>query len=143
MLNMEPAQSLRKGKKPLRPLLGSMCQPVYLLLPREARRAVKGKSMLVKRYWILLSLVLFSAGCTKLPDVGGMPLPKLETQGPVTYRDLSAIPDPPSPTPFDTGQAAIQQLSQERGTTQAAADTVRGESFTQPTSAPPKFTFQQ
>lgn len=99
--------------------------------------------MLVKRYRILLPLVLLSAGCTKLPDVGGMPLPKLGTQEPVTYRDLSTIPDPPSPTPFDTSQSAIQQLSQERGTAQAAADTVRGESFTQPTSAPPKFMFQQ
>ena len=99
--------------------------------------------MLVKRYRILLPLVLLSAGCTKLPDVGGMPLPKLGTQEPVTYRDLSTIPDPPSPTQFDASQSAIQQLSQERGTTQAAADTVRGESFTQPTSAPPKFMFQQ
>lgn len=99
--------------------------------------------MLVKRYWILLPLVLVSAGCTKPPEIGGMPLPKLETQGPVTYRDLSTIPDPPPPTPFDTSQAAIQQLSQDRGATEAAVDTVRGQAFTQPSAAPPKFMFQQ
>lgn len=99
--------------------------------------------MFVKRYWILLPLVLLSPGCTTLPAVGGMPLPKLETQGPASYRDLSTIPDPPAPTPFDTNQAAIQQLSQDRGMTQAAADTVRGEAFTQPNPAPPQFMFQQ
>jgi len=99
--------------------------------------------MLLKRYLILLPLVVLSAGCTKLPDVGGMPLPKLDTQGPVSYRDLSTIPDPPAPTPYDTSQAAIQQLSQDRGTTQSAADTVRGEAFTQPNPAPPQYQFQQ
>ncbi len=99
--------------------------------------------MFVKRYWILLPLVVLSAGCTKLPEVGGMPLPNLDSQGPVSYRDLSTIPDPPAPTPYDTSQAAIQQLSQDRGTAQAAADTVRGEAFTQPNPAPPQFMFQQ
>ena len=99
--------------------------------------------MLVKRYWILLPLVLLSAGCTKLPDIGGMPLPKLNTQTPASYRDLSTIPDPPAPTPFDTSQASIHQLTQERGTTEAAGDTVRGEPFTQPIPAPPQFKFQQ
>jgi hypothetical protein len=98
--------------------------------------------MLVKSYWILLSFVLLSAGCTKLPDIGGMPLPKLD-QGPESYRDLSTIPDPPSPTPFDTSQAAIHQLTQDRGATEAAGDTVRGEAFTQPNPAPPQFKFQQ
>ena len=99
--------------------------------------------MFVKRDWILLPLLLLSAGCTKLPDIAGMPLPKLESQGPVTYRDLSTIPDPPAPTPYDTSQAAIQQLSQDRGTTESAADSVRGEAFTQPNPAPPQFKFQQ
>lgn len=99
--------------------------------------------MFVKRFWILLPFVLISAGCTNLPDIGGTPLPKLETQGPVGYRDLSTIPDPPAPTPFNTSQAAITQLSQDRGTTEAAAGTVRGETFTQPNPAPPTFMFQQ
>jgi hypothetical protein len=98
--------------------------------------------MSVKHFCILLPLVLLSAGCTKLPEIGGMPLPKLETQGP-TYRDLSTIPDPPAPTPFNTSQTTIRQLSQERGTAQSAADTVRGEAFTQPNAAPPQFMFQQ
>lgn len=99
--------------------------------------------MFVKTFWIALPLVLLSAGCTKLPEIGGMPLPKVEAQGQVSYRDLSTIPDPPAPTPFTTSQAAIQQLSQDRGTTETAADTIRGEAFIQPNPAPPQFKFQQ
>lgn len=91
---------------------------------------------------ILLSLALTCAACTKLPDIGGVPLPKLETEGPVAFRMLSSIPDAPPPTPFNASEAAIRQLSEERGTTEAAADQVRGESFTQPESAPPNFPFQ-
>jgi len=99
--------------------------------------------MWVNRNWVLVAIVLLSGGCTILPDIGGMPLPKLDTRVPVSYRDLSTIPDPPSPTPFNTSQDAIRLLSEERGTTESAVDTVRGESFTQPDSAPPKFMFQQ
>ncbi|HEX5279200.1 MAG TPA: hypothetical protein VFW28_03890 [Micropepsaceae bacterium] len=103
----------------------------------------KGNWMSVNHCLAALAVVLLSAGCTKLPDIAGMPLPKLETRGPVTYRDLGTIPDPPAPTPYDTDQAAIGQLSQDRGTTQSAADSVRGEAFTQPVPAPPQFVFQQ
>lgn len=86
-------------------------------------------------------LALLCAGCIHLPEVGGKPLPKIGSNGPVTYRDLSDIPDLPAKTPESEANAAIGQLSQSRGMTQSAAGELRHEPFIDPPAAPPGYSF--
>ncbi len=83
---------------------------------------------------IALTAVL-CGGCTHLPDINGMPLPKLNDDATTTYRSLTDIPDPPPVTASSTSEAAIGTLSQERGSTENAADQLRGEPFINPAPA--------
>jgi len=87
-----------------------------------------------------LAVVLLS-GCTHLPDIGGMALPKLSDQPPVNYPDLTAIPEAPPVTPANMADAAIRVLSQERGSAERAADQLQKEPFINPTPAPPPAPF--
>jgi hypothetical protein len=81
-------------------------------------------------------LGLLLAGCTHLPDIGGMALPKLSEQPPVTYPDLTMIPEAPPVTPLNMAEAAIGVLSQERGSAEHAADRLQKEPFINPAPAP-------
>ena len=84
---------------------------------------------------------LLLAGCTHLPEIGGMALPKLSDQPPVAYPDLTDIPEAPPVTPANMADAAIGILSQERGSAERAADQLQKEPFTNPTPAPPPAPF--
>jgi hypothetical protein len=92
---------------------------------------------LIASIWLGLLL----AGCTHLPDIGGMPLPELGNQPPTMYPDLTDIPDAPPVTPANTADAAIGVLSQERGRAEHAADEVQKEPFISPAPPPPPTPF--
>lgn len=83
---------------------------------------------------IALTAIL-CGGCTQLPDINGTPLPKLNDDAPMTYRSLTDIPDPPPVTAPGTSETAIGTLSQERGSTENAADQLRSEAFINPAPA--------
>jgi hypothetical protein len=86
-------------------------------------------------------LVLVLAGCTHLPEIGGMPLPKLSDRPPAAYPDLTDIPDAPPITPASMADAAIGVLSQDRGSTERSADQLQKEPFINPAPAPPPMPF--
>ncbi len=88
---------------------------------------------------ILAPLLL--AGCTHLPEVNGMPLPKLSDQVPTKYPGLTNIPEAPAVTPTSQSDAAIRTLSGERGNTERAAEQLQKEPFIMPTPAPPPMPF--
>jgi hypothetical protein len=88
-----------------------------------------------------ICLGLLLAGCTHLPEIDGMALPKLDDKMPVTYPDLTDIPDAPPITPANMADAAIGVLSQQRGSTERAADQLQKEPFINPTPAPPPASF--
>ena len=87
----------------------------------------------------ILGLVL--AGCTHLPEIGGMALPELGDQPPTAYPDLTNIPDAPPVTPPNMADAATGVLSQDRGSTERAADQLQKEPFINPAPAPPPVPF--
>jgi hypothetical protein len=86
---------------------------------------------------VAASLGFLLAGCTHLPEVGGMALPELSAQPPTTYPDLTIIPDAPPVTPANMSDAAIGVLSQDRGSTERAAGQLQNEPFINPAPAPP------
>ena len=86
-------------------------------------------------------LGLLLAGCTNLPEIGGMVLPKLSDQPPAAYPDLTNIPEAPPVTPVNMTNAAIGVLSQERGSAERAAEQLQKEPFINPTPAPPAVPF--
>ena len=86
---------------------------------------------------VAANVALLLAGCTHLPEVGGMALPELSAQPPTAYPDLTNIPDAPPVTPANMADAAIGVLSQDRGSTERAADQLQKEPFTTPAPAPP------
>jgi hypothetical protein len=88
---------------------------------------------------ILAPLLL--AGCTHLPEVNGMPLPKLSGQAPAHYPSLTDIPDAPAITPVNQSDAAIRALSGERGSNEHAARALEEEPFMMPVPAPPPMPF--
>jgi hypothetical protein len=122
--NMEPAMMQRKGKMP------------GLIAPAAKRRFAvaigRPRSTLLRS---IAFTAILCGGCTQLPDINGMPLPKLNDDAPLTYRSLTDIPDPPPVTAPSTSKAAIGTLSQERGSTENAADQLRGEPFINPAPA--------
>jgi hypothetical protein len=123
--NMEPVMMQRKGK------MATSIAPAA----KERRFAAatgRPRSTIVRS--IALTAIL-CGGCTQLPDISGMPLPKLNDDAPTTYRSLTDIPDPPPVTAPSTSEAAIGTLSQERGSTENAADQLRGEPFINPAPA--------
>ena len=90
---------------------------------------------------IAACLGLLLAGCTHLPEIGGMPLPELSDQPSTVYPDLTDIPDAPPVTPANMADAASGALSQERGSTERAADQLQKEPFINPAPAPPPASF--
>lgn len=101
---------------------GERCRPLKRLIPA-----------------VCLGLLL--AGCTHLPEIGGMALPQLNDQPPVAYPDLTDIPEAPPVTPANMANAAIGVLSQERRSAEHAADQLQKEPFTNPTPASPTAPF--
>ena len=66
--------------------------------------------VIVKSGMLFLLLAFGVAACTRLPMIGGKPLPPLAQEGPPVYRDLADIPDaPPISTPEST-DAAIKSV---------------------------------
>jgi hypothetical protein len=123
--NMEPAMVQRKGK------MATLITPDA----KERRFAVAiGRPCSTLLRSIALTAIL-CGGCTQLPDINGMPLPKLNDDAPTTYRSLTDIPDPPPVTAPSNSEAAIGTLSQERGSTKNAADQLRSEPFINPAPA--------
>lgn len=102
--------------------------------PGERRRPLK-------RLNPAICFVLLLAGCTHLPEIGGMTLPKLSDQPPVAYPDLTDIPEAPPVTSSNVANAAIGTLSRERGSAERAADQLQKEPFTNPNPAPPPAPF--
>ncbi len=82
----------------------------------------------------VLSTVL-CGGCTHLPDINGMPLPNLSAEAPTSYRSLTDIPDPPPVTEPGVSEMAMGALSEQRGSTEQAADRLRAEPFINPAPA--------
>ena len=91
---------------------------------------------------MIVALLGFAAtACVHLPEVGGMPLPKLTTAEKSTFRNLADIPEAPFTTVPDVSDAAIEMLSQERSATEHAAEELRAEPFIPPTPPPPVMPF--
>ncbi len=84
---------------------------------------------------------LLLTGCTGLPEVNGMPLPKLSDQPATRYPSLTTIPEAPAITPANQSDAAIRALSGERGNTERAAEQLQQEPFMMPVPAPPPMPF--
>lgn len=101
----------------------------------------KNGRRLVKPLITMVLVALAAQACTKLPAIGGMPLPKLTAQENSTFRNLGNIPDPPFVTAPDVSDAAIEMLSRERSTTEHAAEELRAEPFIPPSPSPPVMPF--
>lgn len=84
----------------------------------------------------MVMLGFSTAACAHLPEIGGMPLPKLTSEQKTTFRNLADIPQPPATTAPDVNDAAIETLSQERSATEHAAEELRAQPFIQPTQPP-------
>ena len=97
----------------------------------------------MKSLQTLAAVALLCGACTHLPEVGGQPLPSLEGNAPTTYRSLTDIPEAPPVTSPNMSEAAIQTLSQERGSTENAAGELRGEPFIKPNPEPHQNPFQE
>ena len=102
---------------------------------------MEGYNRVVKRVMIVALFGFVAAACAHLPEVGGMPLPKLTTEEKSTFRNLADIPEAPFPTAPDVVDAAMEMLSQERSTTEHAAEDLRAEPFIQPSPPPPVMPF--
>jgi hypothetical protein len=87
----------------------------------------------------LLAVAL--AACAGLPAIEGEQLPKdASPAGPVVYRDLADIPDPPPISPPKANQEAIQSLMMDRAKTAQTAEDLRQQPFNMPDpSTPPGF----
>jgi hypothetical protein len=104
------------------------------------RLATYGRRI-VKPLITMVLLGIAGQGCTHLPAIGGVPLPKLTAQEKSTFRNVGDIPDPPFVTPPDVTDAAIEMLSRERSTTEHAAEELRAEPFISPSPPPPEMPF--
>jgi len=102
---------------------------------------LEGYNRVVKQMMIVALVGFAAAACTHLPEIGGMPLPKLTTEEKSTFRNLADIPEAPFTTAPDVTDAAIETLSQERSVAEHAADELRAEPFIPPTPPPPVMPF--